>query len=131
MEYTNYLVKARETAVARTSAWDEAIETLLLLMAPAFPHISEELWARTDRSYSVHQQAWPAWDEALAAEETITIVVQVNGKVRDRFDAPADIGEEAAKAQALAAEGAKKYLDGKQLLKVVYVPGRLVNIVVK
>ncbi|MEJ2560451.1 MAG: hypothetical protein P8186_30365, partial [Anaerolineae bacterium] len=81
--------------------------------------------------YSIHQQAWPTWDEELAAEETITIVVQVNGKVRDRFDAPADIGEEEAKAQALATSGAEKYLDHKQPLKVIYVPGRLVNIVVK
>ncbi len=131
MEYTNYLIKAKETSVTQTAAWDEAIETLLLLMAPSFPHISEELWARTGRGYSVHQQAWPTWDETLAAEETITIVVQVNGKVRDRFEAPADISEEEAKVQALATPGAQKYLDGKQPLKVIYVPGRLVNIVVK
>jgi leucyl-tRNA synthetase len=131
MEYTNTLAKAKETVVAHTPAWGEAIESLLLLMAPAFPHISEELWARTGRPYSIHLQAWPAWDEALAAEEIITIVVQVNGKVRDRFDAPADVGEEEAKARALAAEGVQKYLEGKLPLKVVYVPGRLVNIVVK
>jgi leucyl-tRNA synthetase len=131
MEYTNYLIKAKETSVAGTPAWDEAIETLLLLMAPSFPHISEELWARIDQEYSIHQQAWPTWDDELAAEETITIVVQVNGKVRDRFDAPADIGEEDAKAQALATPGARKFLADKQTLKVIYVPGRLVNIVVK
>jgi leucyl-tRNA synthetase len=131
MEYTNTLAKAKETAVAHTPAWGEAIESLLLLMAPAFPHISEELWARTGRPYSIHMQSWPAWDEALAAEETITIVVQVNGKVRDRFDAPADVGEDEAKTRALATEGAQKYLEGKPPLKVVYVLRRLVNIVVK
>ena len=131
MEYTNHLIKAKETSIAGTPAWDEAIETLLLLMAPSFPHITEELWARIDQEYSIHQKAWPTWDEELAAEETITIVVQVNGKVRDRFDAPADIGEEDAKAQALATPRAKKFLADKQTLKVIYVPGRLVNIVVK
>jgi leucyl-tRNA synthetase len=131
MEYTNYLVKAKETAVVHTAAWDEAIEMLLLLMAPSFPHVSEELWTRIGQPYSIHQQIWPTWDEELAAEEMITIVVQVNGKVRDRFDAPADISEEEAKAQALATSGAEKYLDDKQPLKVIYVPGRLVNIVVK
>jgi leucyl-tRNA synthetase len=131
MEYTNHLIKAKETSVVQTAAWNEAIQTLLLLLAPSFPHISEELWARTDRAYSIHQQAWPTWDEELAAEETITIVVQINGKVRDRFDAPADIGEEEAKTQALATPGAQKHLEGKQLLKVIYVSGRLVNIVVK
>ena len=67
----------------------------------------------------------------MAAEETITIVVQVNGKVRDRFDVPADIGEGEAKAQALATPGAKKFLADKQMIKVIYVPGRLVNIVAK
>jgi leucyl-tRNA synthetase len=131
MEYTNHMVKAKETPVAQTPAWGEAVETLLLLMAPSFPHISEELWARTGRTYSIHQQLWPAWDEELAAEETVTIVVQVNGKVRDRFDAPAEIGEEEAKEKALVTPGAQKHLDGKQPLKVIYIPGRLVNIVVK
>jgi leucyl-tRNA synthetase len=131
MEYTNYMIKAKETVVVQEAAWDEAVETLLLLMAPSFPHISEELWARPGRAYSIHQQAWPTWDEALAAEEIITIVVQVNGKVRDRFEAPADIGEAEAKEKALATAGAQKHLDGKQPLKVIYIPGRLVNIVVK
>ena len=120
MEYTNHMVKAKETPAAQTAAWGEAIETLLLLMAPSFPHISEELWARTGGAYSIHQQAWPTWDEALAAEETITIVVQINGKVRDRFEAAADIGEVEAKERALATAGAQKHLDGKQPLKVIY-----------
>jgi len=131
MEYTNHMVKAKETPTVRTAAWHEAIETLLLLMAPSFPHISEELWAHTGRAHSIHLQAWPTWDEELAAEETITVVVQVNGKVRDRFEAPADIGEEEANEKALATAGAQKYLKGKQPLKVIYVSGRLVNIVVK
>jgi leucyl-tRNA synthetase len=131
MEYTNYLVKAKETPVVHTEAWDEAVQTLLLLMAPSFPHISEELWARAGGPYSIHQQAWPIWDEDLAAEETITIVVQINGKVRDRFEADVDISEEEAKERALATPGAQKHMDGKQPHKVVYVPGRLVNIVVR
>jgi leucyl-tRNA synthetase len=131
MEYTNYLVKAKETSVTQSEAWEEAIDTLLILMAPSFPHISEELWTRSGRSYSIHQQAWPEWSPELAAEETITIVVQINGKVRDRFDAPVGIGEEEAKAQALATPGAQKHMGGKQPLKMIYVPGRLVNIVVK
>jgi len=131
MEFSNYLLKAREGAVARTPAWAEAIRALVLLMAPTFPHIAEELWARLGQPYSVHQQAWPAWDEQLAAEEMITIVVQVNGRVRDRFEAPAGIGEAEARARALASEGVQKYLAGQSPLKVIYVPGRLVNIVVR
>jgi leucyl-tRNA synthetase len=131
MEYSNYMLKAKEMAVVQTAAWNEALETLLLLMAPSFPHISEELWARTGQDYSIHQQTWPTWDEELAAEETITIVVQINGKVRDRFEAPADISEEQAKEKALATPGAQKQLDGRQPQKVIYIAGRLVNIVVR
>jgi leucyl-tRNA synthetase len=89
------------------------------------------MWARLGQPYSVHQQKWPQWDEALAADEVITIVVQVNGKVRDRFDAPVDIAEADAKEKALATEGAKRYLAGNTPKMVKYVPGRLVNIVVE
>jgi leucyl-tRNA synthetase len=129
MEFTNALYKQRGT-LRGTSAWDEAITTLLLLMAPVTPHIAEELWARLGKPYSIHQQAWPQWEAALAAEDVITIVVQVNGKVRDRVQVPADASEEAIKAAALAAEGAQKSLNGNAPKKIIYVPGRLVNIVV-
>jgi leucyl-tRNA synthetase len=131
MEYSNYLGQAKATTVAAHPAWDEAIRTLVLLMAPAFPHIAEELWQAIGGTYSVHQQAWPHWDDELAAEEMLTIVVQVNGKLRDKFIAPADIGETAAKTQALACEGAQRHMQDKQPVKVIYIPGKLVNIVVK
>jgi leucyl-tRNA synthetase len=129
MEMTNALYKYRESTDG-TPAWDEAITTLLKLSAPVTPHLAEELWARRGLPYSVHQQAWPPFDAAAAAEEMITLVVQVNGKVRDRIEVPAGITEEQAKQKALATEGARRYLDGKLPKKVLYVPGRLVNIVV-
>ncbi len=131
MEFNNYLMKARDTAVYGTSAWDEAVDSLLLMMAPSVPHISEELWQRRHPGPSVHLQSWPAWDEELARAETITLVVQVNGKVRDRIEVPADITEEQARELALAAPGARRRLDGRQVVKVIYAPGRLVNIVVR
>jgi leucyl-tRNA synthetase len=131
MELNNAMLKAKETAVYGTPAWKEAVEGLLLILAPACPHIAEELWARIGRPYSVHQQAWPEWDPELAAEETITLVVQVNGKVRDRVEVPNDIGREEAIATALATDGAMRHMHGKETLKTVYVPGRLVNIVVR
>lgn len=130
MEFTNALQEAKTTAVYGTEAWDEAIETLLLLLAPGCPHLAEELWERTGRPYSIHQQAWPAFDPDLAAEEVITLVVQVNGKVRARFEAPADVTEEAAKEAALADENVQRHLEGREIRKMIYVPGRLVNIVV-
>jgi leucyl-tRNA synthetase len=129
MELTNALYKAR-AAVEGTPAWDEAVRTLLLLMAPITPHVTEELWARRGLPYSIHQQAWPVYDAAAAAEDTITVVVQVNGKVRDRIEVPADIGDDEAKAAALATAGAQRYMEGKAPKQVVYVRGRLVSIVV-
>ena len=76
-------------------------------------------------------QSWPVWDEALAAEDVATIAVQVNGKVRDRFEAAIDISEEEAVETALSAPRLEKYVQGKKVVKVIFVPGKLVNIVVR
>jgi leucyl-tRNA synthetase len=131
MEFNNYLAKARETPVYDTEAWDEAIRTLILLLAPSCPHIAEELWARIGGEYSVHQQAWPEWSEELAADEVITLVVQVNGRLRDRLEVPVGLSEERAKELALASAGAQRHTAGKEIVKMIYVQGRLVNIVAK
>jgi leucyl-tRNA synthetase len=130
MEYTNTLQKAKRTSVYRTEAWDEAIETLLLLLAPSCPHIAEELWERIGGPYSIHQQPWPVFDPELAAEEMITLVVQVNGRLRARFEVPVDISEEEAKETALADENVQRHIEGKDVKRLIYVPGRLVNVVV-
>ncbi len=131
MEFLNALVKAKETPLYRSEAWDEAIRTLVLLLAPACPHIAEELWERIGQPYSVHVQPWPQWDEEIAREEMITLPVQVNGKVRDRITVPVDATEDAVREAALAAEGVRRHVEGKQVAKVIYAPGRLVSIVVK
>jgi leucyl-tRNA synthetase len=130
MELKNAMSKARSTPLVHTPAWDEAVRTLLLLMAPFTPHIAEELWGRHGDKYSIHQQSWPQADPAIAAEEEIELVVQVNGKVRDRIRVPADISEEDAKKAALTSEAAQRFMEGKPPRKVVVVPGKLVNIVI-
>jgi leucyl-tRNA synthetase len=141
MEFNNYLIKARDTAVAGTWAWDEAIDTLLLMMAPAMPHIAEELWqgrhsgdADSTGAFraeqSIHTQAWPRYDADLAKADVVTLVVQVNGKVRDRIDAPAGISEEQARALALGSPLVQKWFEGKQVRKVIFAGGKLINIVV-
>jgi leucyl-tRNA synthetase len=88
------------------------------------------MWERIGQPYSVHRQNWPAWDAALAKEDVIEIAVQVNGKVRNKIEVPVDVDPEDAKAQAQAVEGVARYIEGKNVVKLIYVPGRLVNIVV-
>ena len=131
MEFNNYLIKAKNTPVVYTPVWTDALHALILMLAPSTPHLAEELWHRLGHNESVHVQAWPQWDEATAADEVITVVVQVNGKVRDKFEAPADIREQTAIQQALSSPRLAKFLDGKDVVKAIYVAGKLVNIVVK
>jgi len=103
---------------------------MLLMLAPIAPHITEELWQKLKpESGSVHRQPWPAFDEELAAEDSITLVVQINGKVRDRLEIPAGTSKEETEKSALATPKIQSYLDGKQIRKVIVVPERLVNIV--
>ncbi len=130
MEMVNGLTRARESGAVDRSAWEEATRTLTLMMAPVAPHIAEEMWERSGGPYSVHLQGWPAWDAGLAREEEITLVVQVNGKVRDRITAPTDITEAAATELALASATVQKWLEGKTPKLVKYVQGKLINIVI-
>jgi leucyl-tRNA synthetase len=103
----------------------------LLMMAPATPHICEELWTEVlGKPYSIHNQPWPEIDREMMKKEEITLIVQVNGKLRDRIVVPVDISEEDAEKTALQSSGAAPYLEGKKVKKVIVVPGRLVNIVV-
>ena len=130
MELRNSIEAAsREQNVAAVT-WDEAIDSLLLLLAPFAPYISEELWSQRGYSYSIHRQEWPDWDAEVVKEEEIDLIVQVNGKVRDRIQVAADISDADAEAAALASEKIQERLDGRQPRKVILVRGRLVNIVV-
>ena len=131
MEFTNYLAKTRETGAIASSAWEESIDTLLLLLAPTAPHLAEELWQQTGHKYSIHNQSWPQWDEALARDEEFTLVIQVNGKLRDRVTVPASITEAEAQQMALERQRVKAYLEGKQIINIIYVPSELINLVVR
>jgi leucyl-tRNA synthetase len=108
----------------------DVLERFLILLAPFAPHITEELWHQIGHKDSIHLQPWPKWDPELVKEEMITLVIQVNGKVRDKIEVESDISEEKAKELALSREKIKKWLKGKEIKKVVFVPGKLINIVV-
>jgi leucyl-tRNA synthetase len=129
MELMNEMVKAKQAGAWGTPAWQEAVDIYLHMLAPVCPHISEELWAYLGQPFSIHTQPWPKVDEAAAAVDEFTLVIQVNGKVRDRLQVPVDISEVDAKAAALASDGVQKILSGRLPKQVIYVTGRLVNIV--
>ena len=129
MEFSNYLSKVKESGVVSCSLWGEAISYFLLLLAPTAPHLAEELWNRTGHPYSIHNQSWPEYEEELAKEEAITLVIQINGKLRDKVLVPASIGEVEAKELALSQKRVKTYINDKKLTRVIYVPKRVVNIV--
>jgi leucyl-tRNA synthetase len=131
MELLNSLVNAKRDGAAHSPEWRKILETYLLMMAPAVPHIAEELWCEgLGNKYSIHNQSWPVADPELMAVEEITLIVQVNGKLRDRIVVPVDISQADAEKTALASPGAAPFLEGKKVRKVIVVPGRLVNIVI-
>jgi leucyl-tRNA synthetase len=130
MELRNEILDAKKSKNVDTAVWNEAVDNLLLILGPIAPHITEELWARRGQPYSIHQQSWPEWDEAAAKEDTITLVVQVNGRVRDKIEVEAGSSDETLKEMALASDKVQAWLNGQQARKVIVVKGKLVNIVV-
>jgi leucyl-tRNA synthetase len=128
MELRNTLKDAR-SQFAGTDAWSEALDLLLLLLAPIAPHIAEELWTRRGRSYSIHTQPWPVADDDIAADDSVVIGIQVGGRLRDRVEVPSGAAESEVVAAALGSAAVQSAMGGADPRRIVYVPGRLVNIV--
>ena len=124
MALRNELFAARHANSLGAEAWSNCLQKLILLMAPFTPHIAEECWKHLGGEYSVHQQSWPSFDEELAQEPQLTLIVQAGRRVIDRLRVPSSIDEEEAKALALASEGASKLLGGDEPRRVIYVAGR-------
>ena len=125
----NELIVAKQKGFYGSEVWNEAADIYLRMLAPVAPHISEEMWIALGKPYSIHSQDWPKVDEKAAADESITLVIQINGKLRDRIIVSVSIPEEEAKRLAVESEPVQKLLAGKQPRQVIYVKGRLVNIV--
>lgn len=132
MELTNAMVDAaKKTDLPSTSLWREVTENFLRLLAPITPFLAEELWEMVGAKGSVHKQSWPTWDEKALIESTVTLPVQVNGKLRDQIELPADVDQDSARKAAEASEKVQKYLEGKQVVKFIFVPKRMISFVVK
>jgi leucyl-tRNA synthetase len=114
----------------RAETFDEAYRIMILMLAPMAPHIAHELWEIRGRESMLAREPWPSWDQSLTAEATVTMVVQVNGKVRDRVDVPADISPEDAERLALGLDKVQGWIDGGVIQKVIARPPNLINLVV-
>ena len=110
--------------------YKKPVETLIRLMAPFAPHLAEELWEMLGNGGSVFNAGWPEWDESRIVYDTFQLVAQVNGKVRGTIEASMDISKEDAIAIAITNENVRRFTEGKNIVKTIYVPQKLVNIVV-
>jgi leucyl-tRNA synthetase len=108
----------------------EDLEKLVIISAPIFPHLSEEIWEKTGHDYSVHMQSWPEVEKGYLEEEEVEIPVQINGKVRGRLKVNIDISEDEIREKVLSEKAFSEYLDSGNIKRLIYVPGRIVNIVV-
>lgn len=130
MEMVNGLYKIKESHGIDTSdEWRFALESLIQILAPFAPHITEELWHEMGHDDTVHVGHWPKWDEKYLKSSVMTIIVQVNGKLRAKLELPSDMDKQGVEAAALADENVQKFTNNKPPKKMVYVPGKLVNIV--
>jgi leucyl-tRNA synthetase len=129
MTFTN-AIEAYRREHGDSPAFSEARETLLRLLAPFAPFVTEELWSHLGGTGSIHQRPWPVWDPAKVQAETVEIAVQVNGKVRDRIVIATDADAATIRTQALASPGVRQAVNGKPIQRVIVVPGRIVNVVV-
>jgi leucyl-tRNA synthetase len=130
----NDLKQASSRGTVGQVVWDEAIRTLLLLAAPVFPHVAEELWTEArGLPYSIHQQPWPAYDQALLEQAQVTLVVQVNGKVRDQLVVDAEVARDQARIEELVRHlpRVQQLTSGASIQRIIVVPGKLANVVTR
>jgi leucyl-tRNA synthetase len=130
MEMVNALNDYKDSDISK-DVLKEALENLLLLLAPFAPHITEEMWHKIGHESSIHLMPWPKCDESALVVDEIEIVVQVNGKLRDKIKIPAQATDEEMQEMALKSERLIPFLEGKKVVKVITVPKKLVNIVAK
>jgi leucyl-tRNA synthetase len=131
MELVNALYLYKEQKDSNLEVAREALESILILLAPYAPHITEELWSELGHEESIHSQPWPQVDEAALVQDEVTVVLQVNGKVRERIQVPAQISAQELENQVRNLPKLAEWTQGKEIVKVITVPGKLVNVVVK
>ena len=131
MEMVNGLYKFKEShGMQASETWRFTLESLLQILAPFAPHITEELWQELGHTDTIHVNHWPKWDEKYLVSDVMTIIVQVNGKLRSKLELPANIDQQGIEEAALADANVQKFTNNKPPKKMVYVPGKLLNVVI-
>ncbi len=131
MELVNEMYKYKEQAEFNSSLYAKAIRELILILSPFTPHICEEMWAEIGEKESISTMPWPKYDEKALIKDEVEIVVQINGKVKEKLSLANNLGREELEKAALASEKVKALTDGKTVVKVIAVPNKLINIVIK
>jgi leucyl-tRNA synthetase len=131
MEFTNHLVRHQGSEICSNALWQQAIDSLILMIAPVAPHFAEELWSNSGHKQSVHIQEWPQFDPEALIEDIVTIPIQINGKLRDTISMPAGTTQDTALASAMASDRIQIFVENKIIIKVIWVPDRMLNLVVK
>lgn len=130
MEMLNEMIKAKQEGLYGTPEWNRVIDIYLRLSAPVIPHVTEELYSLLGHTTSIHLASWPEMDEEAAKEEEITMVIQINGKLRGKLVLPADSSDQVVREEAMKHDSVAAALAGKQPRKIIIVPNKLINIVV-
>ena len=129
--YKQNVIDKNDISSESKKVWHEVLEKVILLIAPFAPHVADELWSDLGNTTLTFEQEWPTFDEKLTVENNFNLVLQVNGKVRDMIPAQIGISKDDAEKLAFSSEKVQKFVDGKEVVKVIVVPNKLVNIVVK
>lgn len=130
MELVNEMYRYKEGAI-NPGLYGAAIKDLIIMLAPFVPHVTEEMWEHLGYEGSVHDQSWPEYDEKALVKDTVEIVVQVNGKIKEKLDIAGGLSKEEMEKTVMENEKVKGLIEGKNVVKVIAVPGKLINIVVK
>jgi leucyl-tRNA synthetase len=131
MEFTNTLLERHRQSRWRTKIFHQSLDSLLLLLAPSAPHITEELWHRTGHSGSIHSENWPTWNADLAQDELAQIAVQVNGKLRTVLSVPVNMSQDEVLSMALSHPRLQPYIQNQASARVVYIPRKILNFVIQ
>ena len=131
MELVNEMYKYKQNADMNLPLFNKAIDTLVTILNPFTPHITEELWSQLGHEDRLYNVSWPSYDESALVLDEVEVVIQINGKLKDRIQLPNDTEKEVAIEAAKNLDKIKAEIEGKEIVKLIFVPNKIINFVVK